>query len=462
MFEGLQKRLGSALSKVRGRSKISESDIDAVLSEIRTGLLEADVHFRVVRDFTARVRERCLREEVIQSLSPEQQVLKVISEELTQILGGKSRDLNLAVTPPAVILMCGLQGSGKTTSTVKLAMLLKNSGKRPAVVSVDVYRPAAMEQLKQLADKQGIPVLTALPSEKPQVIARRALEEANNLNADVLLVDSAGRLQIDDTLMNELRDIRDMLKPTETLLVCDAMMGQQAVEVAEGFDRQIGITGAILTKLDGDARGGAALSLVSVTGKPIKFVGTGERPTDFEAFHPDRIASRLLDMGDVLTLLERAQKVISEEEAMAATDKVRNPGEMTLQDFRDQLAMLARMGPLTGLLKMLPGFGGMKEHLDKVDTEKELKRISAILDSMTKEERRKPDILTGSRRSRIARGSGTDVQDVNQLVKRFLEARKMMKQFGKLGGMMGGGGGMPGMGANPFRKGGNKGFGRKL
>ncbi|MBS1982565.1 MAG: signal recognition particle protein [Bdellovibrionales bacterium] len=461
MFDSLQKRLGTALKKVRGLSRVSEADIDAVLAEIRTGLLEADVHFRVVKDFLARVRERCLREDVIKSLSPEQQVLKVLSEELTQILGGRSRDLNLAVTPPAVILMCGLQGSGKTTSTVKLALHLKTQGKRPAVVSVDVNRPAAMDQLRALAEKQSVPVLSASPSEKPIDIARRALKEAGDVNADVLIVDTAGRLQVDEALMNELSALRELLQPTEVLLVCDAMMGQQAVEVAEGFDRRMSLTGAILTKLDGDSRGGAALSLVSVTGKPIKFIGTGERPTDFEPFHPDRISSRLLDMGDVMSLLEKAQKVISEEEALAATEKVRNPGELTLQDFRDQLAMLTRMGPISGLLKMLPGMGSLKDQLDKVDTEKELKRINAILDSMTPAERKQPEILTGSRRGRIARGSGTDVQEVNQLVKRFLDARKMMKQFGKFAQMAGGaGGGMPGM--NPFKKGGNRGFGRKL
>ena len=470
MFDSLQKRLSSALKKVRGRSKISDADVDAVLTEIRTGLLEADVHFRVAKDFLARVREKCRREEVMGSLTPEQQILRVLSEELTQVLGGKSRELNLAVTPPAVVLMCGLQGSGKTTSTVKLAQLLKNQGKRPAVVSVDVNRPAAMDQLRTLADKQGTPVCTASPSERPIDIARRALTEANNLNADVLLVDTAGRLQVDNDLMDALVAIRDLVQPVETLLVCDAMMGQQAVEVAEGFDGRVGITGIVLTKLDGDARGGAALSLVSVTGKAIKFIGTGERPTDFEPFHPERISSRLLDMGDVLSLLEKAQQVITEDEAMAAVEKARNPGELSLQDFRDQMAMLSKMGPLSGLLKMLPGFGGLKDEIEKLDTEKELKRINAILDSMTPEERKKPEILSGTRRSRIARGSGTDVQDVNQLVKRFLEARKMMKRFGKLGNLAGGlpgmggmgGGGMPGAGGPLGSPRGGKGFGRKL
>lgn len=461
MFDTLQKRLGSAMKKVRGVTRISEADIDGVLSEIRTGLLEADVHFRVVKDFLARVRERCLRAEVMGSLTPEQQILKVLSDELTQILGGKNRDLNLAVKAPAVVLMCGLQGSGKTTTTIKLAMHLKTQGRRPVVVSVDVSRPAAMQQLASLGERNGVSVIPAQPTQKPIDIAKFALKEAENLNADTLLVDTAGRLQIDDALMDELASLKDFLQPAEILLVCDAMMGQQAVEVAEGFDRRIGVTGAVLTKLDGDARGGAALSLVTVTGKPIKFIGTGERATDFEPFHPERVSSRLLDMGDVLTLLERASKVITEDEAMAAADKVKKPGELTLQDFRDQLAMLAKMGPLSGLLKMIPGFGAMREQLEKVDAEKELKRINAILDSMTPTERKQPESLTGSHRARIARGSGTEVQEVNQLVKRFLDARKMMKQFSKVSGLMGGAGGKAG--ASPFGRASNpKGFGRKL
>lgn len=474
MFDGLQKRLAGALSRVRGLSRISESDIDAVLGEIRTGLLEADVHFRVARDFLARVKERCLREEVLKSLTPEQQVLKVLSEELTQILGGQTRELQLNVAPPAVILMCGLQGSGKTTSTAKLAQLLKSNGKRPAVVSVDVQRPAAIAQLGAMATKAEVPWIKSESSEKPVAIAKRALVEAGKLNADVLLVDTAGRLQIDDALMQELADVRDVLKPVETLLVVDAMMGQQAVQVAEGFERSIGITGAILSKLDGDARGGAALSLVAVTGKPIKFVGTGERVSDFEAFHPDRIASRLLDMGDVLSLLEKAQRVINEDEAVNAAEKMRNMENLTLEDFRDQLKMLGRLGPLSGLLKMLPGVGSMREQLESVDTEGEVKRITAILNSMTPQERKQPEVLNGSRRARVARGSGTDVSEVNSLLKRFLEVRKMMKQMGKMGDMMkrltgggGGGMGMPGMsggmpGGFPGGRRGGKGFGRKF
>mgnify|MGYP000861753636 CR=1 FL=1 len=472
MFENLQKRLGTALAKVRGKSRVSEAEIDAVLGEVRTGLLEADVHFRVAKDFLARVKERCLREEVIQSLSPEQQILRVLSEELTQILGGQGRELQLNSAPPAVVLLCGLQGSGKTTSCVKLASLLKEKGKRPAVVSVDVQRPAAIEQLASLAKKADVTVIASNATQSPVDIARRAVSEAASLNADVLLVDTAGRLQVDEALMGELTEIRALVKPVETLLVVDAMMGQQAVQVAEGFDRAVSLSGTILTKLDGDARGGAALSLVAVTGKPIKFIGTGERPSDFEAFHPDRMASRLLDMGDVLTLLEKAQRVIDEGEAMEQAEKIKRMDNMTLEDFRDQLKMLGRLGPISGLLKMLPGMGQIRDQLDQVDTEKELKRVNAILNSMTPQERKQPDILNGSRRARIAKGAGTDVAEVNNLVKRFLDMRKVMKQFGKMGDMMkmlgGAGGGMPpGMpgnfpgGASPFRKGG-KGFGRKF
>lgn len=471
MFEGLQKRLSGALGKIRGLSRITEEDVNNVLAEIRTGLLEGDVHFRVTRDFLARIKERCLREDVIKSLSPEQQILKVLHEELTTILGGHNRELNLAVAPPAVILMCGLQGSGKTTTTSKLALLLKDQGKRVGVVSVDVNRPAAMEQLKSLAEKVGVVVLPSSPQEKPAEIAARALKLGRDQNLEVIIIDTAGRLQVDDALMGELKDVREISQPAETLLVVDAMMGQQAVEVAEGFDRAVGLTGSILSKLDGDTRGGAALSLVAVTGKPIKFIGTGERASDFEAFHPERMASRLLDMGDVLSLIEKAERVISEDEAKLASEKMRN-ASFTLEDFRDQLKMIGRLGSIGGLMKMLPGMGSFSEQLDSVDTEKELKRVSAILNSMTPLERRQPDILNGSRRARIAKGSGTEVSEVNGLVKRFLESRKMMKQMGKMMDVvksMGGGGAsargtpsMPGGGANPFGRRGGKGFGRKF
>lgn len=465
-FSGIQKRFSQALSNVRGRTRISEADLDLVLGEIRTGLLEGDVHFRVAKDFLARVRERCLRQEVLGSLTPEQQILGVLKEELTGILGGANRSLDLEVSPPATILMCGLQGSGKTTTTVKLGALLQSRGRRVGVVSVDVYRPAAIDQLQQLASRAGLTVIGTDAKEPGARIVEKALQEARKLNLDTLLVDTAGRLQIDQDLMDELKAVHSVIKPAETLLVVDAMMGQQAVDVAEGFDRVISLSGLVLTKLDGDTRGGAALSLVATTGKPIKFIGTGERPNDLEPFHPDRMASRLLDMGDVLSLIEKAERVISQEEAERATEKIKK-ADFTLEDFRDQLKMLGRMGSLGGLLQMLPGLGQFREALDSVDSEKEIKRINAILNSMTIEERQRPDVLNGSRRARIARGSGTGVNEVNQLIKRFLDARKMMKSLGKMGGLMKGlGGGTPTGSTNPLgslgpRKGG-RGFGRKF
>jgi signal recognition particle subunit SRP54 len=478
MFEQLQKRLSGALQKVRGRSRISESDIDAVLSEIRTGLLEADVHFRVAKDFLARVKESCLHEDVIKSLSPEQQILKVLHKELVQIFGTENRELKLDVRPPAVVLMCGLQGSGKTTSTIKLALLLKNKGKRVAVVSTDTQRPAAMEQLAQLATKNDITCLRYEAGIGAVKISESAFRDSQSQNIEVLLVDTAGRLQVDTELMTELKAISLKTDPVEKLLVIDAMMGQQAVEVAEAFDREMTLTGAILSKLDGDARGGAALSIVSTTGKPIKFIGSGERALDFEAFYPDRMASRLLDMGDVMTLLEKAEMAISEEEALGAAEKLKNMNNFSLEDFREQLKLLNRLGPLSSLMKMLPGMGAMQEQLDQVDTEKEMSRINAIINSMTREERKNPDVLNGSRRARIAKGSGLQAADVNQFIKRFLEARKMMKKLGKFSGLLGGmgggagaGGGMGGLPGgfpgggnmpNPFGSRKGKGFGRKF
>lgn len=473
MLDSLQKRLAGAIKKIRGQTNISESDIDSVLSEVRTGFLEGDVHFRVTKDFLARVKERCLREEVMSSLSPEQQIVTVLSEELTQILGGENRGLDFNTQPPAVLMMVGLQGSGKTTSTIKLARLLKSKGKRPCVVSVDVQRPAAMDQLRSLAEKEEVPVLACDPSQKPIEIAKSAIKEAESLNSDVLIVDTAGRLQVDTALMEELKELNEFLKPVERLLVIDSMMGQQAVEVAEGFDKDVGITGAILSKLDGDARGGAALSLVAVTGKPIKFIGTGERSTDFEAFHPDRMASRLLDLGDMLSLLEKAQEVISEEEAMAATEKMMSGnGNFTFDDFIGQMKMINRMGSFGGLLKMLPGMGAMKDALDSVDTDAEMKKLEVIIQSMTKQERRNPDVLDGSRRARIAKGCGKEVSEINAFVKRFDEMRKMMKQMGKMGGMLKGKNPADlqqedtnnpwAMARSPFGRRGGKGFGRKF
>jgi signal recognition particle subunit SRP54 len=475
MFQQLQKRLLTAMQSVTGRSKISEADVDNVLREIRTGLLEADVHFRVAKDFLARVKESCLQEEVIKSLSPQQQILKILHKELVHILGSENRELKLDVRPPAVILMCGLQGSGKTTSTMKLALFLKNKGRRVAVVSTDTQRPAAMDQLQQLSQKNNIDCFRYEAGWGAVKIASRAVSDASSENKEILIIDTAGRLQVDTELMNELKALAKITEPTEKLLVIDSMMGQQAVEVAESFDRELSLTGSILSKLDGDARGGAALSIVSTTGKPIKFIGTGERALDFDAFYPDRMASRLLDMGDVMSLLEKAEMAFTQEETQNAAEKLKNINSFSLEDFREQLKMLNRLGPLSGLMKMLPGMGALQEQLDQVDTEKEMSRINAIMNSMTLQERKNPDILNGSRRARIAKGSGTQVQEVNQFIKRFLEARKMMKKLGRFGSMlgMGGAGGtgapgnfptgqMPGANFNPFGNRKGKGFGRKF
>ncbi len=463
MFDSIQKSFGSALKKLRGKSRLTEGEVDEVLAEIRVGLLEADVHFRVVRDFLARIKERCLREDVMKSLSPEQQVLKVLSEELTSILGGQSRDLDLSVKPPAVILLCGLQGSGKTTSLIKLALHLKNKGKRVKVVSTDVRRPAALEQLKQLAERNQIEGIyfDEQSAMNPRKIAEAALSDAEKTNIEVLLVDTAGRVQLDDELMSELSDLVKILNPAERLLVIDAMMGQGAVDVAEGFQQKVNLSGAILTKMDGDSRGGAALSLVSVTGKPIKFIGHGERAVDFEVFHPDRISSRLLDMGDVMSLIERAEEALKDEDV--AKDEMAEglaKGSFTLEDFRNQLRLVSKMGSMGSLMKMLPGMGAIQEQFNEKEADQEFKKINAILNSMTPRERKEPQVINGSRRSRISKGSGIAVQDINSFLKRFEEARRAMKKLGKWAKMFGGSGGPP-AGMDPFQGKRSKGFGRK-
>lgn len=464
MFDSVQKSFGSALKKLRGKSRLSEAEVEEVLAEIRVGLLEADVHFRVVRDFLARVKERCLREEVLKSLSPEQQVLKVLSEELGSILGGQSRDLDLNVKPPAVILLCGLQGAGKTTSLIKLALLLKNKGKRVKVVSTDVKRPAALEQLKQLATRNAIDGIyfENQSQMEPRKIASLALEDAEKTNIEVLLVDTAGRVQVDDELMSELSDLTKILNPAEKLLVIDAMMGQSAVDVAEGFQQKVNLSGAILTKMDGDSRGGAALSLVSITGKPIKFIGHGERAQDFEVFHPDRISSRLLDMGDVMSLIEKAEEALKGEDlAKEEMTQGMMSGSFTLDDFRNQLRLVSKMGSMGSLMKMLPGMGSIQEQFNEKEADQEFKKINAILNSMTAQERKEPQVINGSRRSRIAKGSGISVQDINSFLKRFEDARRAMKKLGKWAKMFGASGSPP-AGLDPFQGKRSKGFGRKF
>ena len=426
MFENLSDRLQGVLKNLRGVGKLSAEHIEEALKEIRLALLEADVNFKVVKSFTESVRAKALGQEVLGSLSPGQQVVKIVRDELVEILGGTTRNLEFSPNPPTVIMLVGLQGSGKTTSSGKLASWLKKKGKRPMLVSVDVYRPAAREQLKVIAGEIDARIWEGEPEEKPLALCQGALKEALVSAHDVLIIDTAGRLHIDEELMAELREIKSELKPQEILLVADAMLGQDAVKSAEQFDERLGFTGFVLTKMDGDARGGAALSIKSVTGKPVKFVGTGEKYDALEPFHPDRLVSRILGMGDILTLIEKAEEVVDRKKAIELQKKVAS-NSFTLEDFRDQLRQVRKMGSLESILGMLPNIGPFKD-LSKVDVdEKELTRTEAIINSMTPKERRNHQIINGTRRKRIARGSGTSVQRVNQLLKQFIQARKMMK-----------------------------------
>ncbi len=426
MFEQISSKLQGAFKKLRGQPRLKEEHVDEALKEIRLALLEADVQFGVARDFVKRVRERAVGEEILGSLTAAQQVVKFTRDEMTQLLGGEEAKLELKDRWPAVILMAGLQGSGKTTTSAKLARHLHEAGKHPALVSVDVQRPAALEQLKILGDSIELPVFEPETLE-PVERASRAMRSAKDLGRDVLIVDTAGRVHVDDELMEELRAIEAATEPSETLFVADSMTGQDAVKSASSFGESVRITGHVLTKLDGDARGGAALSMVAVTGVPIKFVGVGEKLNELESFHPDRMASRILGMGDVLSLIERAEKTFDEEEAVALSRKVQR-NELTLEDFRQQLRQMKRMGSMQELMSFLPGASQLPAEVD----ESELKRFEAILDSMTRHERDHPQVVNGSRRRRIARGSGTAVSDVNRLLKRFAEARKMMKKLSRI------------------------------
>src|SRR5436190_1520060 len=439
MFDLLSDKLQSVLSDVRARGKLSEDDVNKAMREIRLALLEADVNFRVVKQFTGAVKERALGRDVLESLNPGQQVVKIVNEELTALMGESSRQVTLSPTPPTVILMAGLQGSGKTTACGKLARLLGEDGRQIALAACDVYRPAAVDQLVKVGGEAGATVYEQGADRDPREIADWALDQAKRDGKDVLIVDTSGRLHIDEDLMKELADIKKRTKPHNVLLVVDAMTGQDAVNVAEQFAEVADFDGVVMTKLDGDARGGAALSVKAVTGKPILFASTGEKLGDFEAFHPDRMAPRILGMGDVLTFIEKAEQQVDEDEAKELEAKMRR-NEFDLDDFLGQLKKIRKMGPLTSLLGMLPGLAGHQLSKMKVD-EKEFDRIEAIILSMTLEERRKPDIIKGRRRARIAAGSGTSVQQVNQLVKQFGEMRKMMRslQSGKmpdLGAMM--------------------------
>jgi signal recognition particle subunit SRP54 len=423
MFDTLSEKLQRIFKNLKGEGRITEEHLDVTLKEIRIALLEADVNFKVVKQFTDAVKQKSLGQEVMQSLSPGQQIVKIVHAELIEILGGENVRLNFTSQPPTVVMMVGLQGSGKTTSTGKLAKWLTKNNHRPMLVSVDVYRPAAREQLKVIAKDIEVKIWDGAAGDKPLALCEGALREARNTGHDVLLIDTAGRLHIDEELMKELTEIKDKIRPHEILFVADAMLGQDAVKSAQQFHEKLGFNGFILTKMDGDARGGAALSIKQVTGQPVKFVGTGEKYDALEVFHPDRLASRIIGMGDVLSLIEKAQEVVDQKQALETLKK----DNFTLEDFRDQLRQIKKLGSMEQILSMLPSVGPFKEMQKAKVDEKELVRTEAIIDSMTPKERRNHQIINGSRRKRIAKGSGTSVQEVNQLLKQYVQAQKMMK-----------------------------------
>ncbi len=433
MFDALSNRLQDVFQSLKGETRLTEATVERVLGEIRLALLEADVNFKVVKAFVDRVRDRAMDVEVQKGLNPSQQVIKIVRDELLALFGDAKGGLQETAARPRVILMLGLQGSGKTTTTGKLAKWLAKQGRHPIVVSTDVRRPAAIQQLAIVAQQAGVRVHDPAGEMDPVARAKGALAEARAVGNDVVIVDTAGRLHIDDELMKELVAIKDVSGPSDLLYVADAMTGQDAIKSAGEFNAQIGVTGVVLTKIDGDARGGAALSVVSVVGVPIAFVGSGEKLDDLEPFHADRFVSRMLGMGDVLSLIEKAEEVIDQGDAEKLEAKIRKGG-FTLEDFRDQLRMLKRMGPLDKILGMLPGMGGMKELAGQKPDEKQLGRIEAIINSMTPDERKYADILDGSRRKRVAKGSGTTVEDVNRLLKQFVEMQRMLKMVGQMTG----------------------------
>ncbi|EMQ7331211.1 signal recognition particle protein [Listeria monocytogenes] len=441
-FEGLAGRLQETMNKIRGKGKVNEADVKEMMREVRLALLEADVNFKVVKQFIKTVSERAVGADVMKSLTPGQQVIKIVQEELTSLMGGEESKIGTADRPPTVIMMVGLQGAGKTTTSGKLANLLrKKYNRKPLLVAADIYRPAAIKQLETLGKQLDMPVFSLGDQVSPVEIAKQAIAKAKEEHLDYVIIDTAGRLHIDETLMDELKQVKEIATPTEILLVVDSMTGQDAVNVAQSFNEQLEITGVVLTKLDGDTRGGAALSIRSVTGKPIKFIATGEKMEALETFHPDRMASRILGMGDVLSLIEKAQTDVDTEKMKAMKQKMKD-NSMTLDDFLEQLQQVKQMGPLDELLKMMPGANKMKG-LDNMNVDdKQLGHIEAIIKSMTKNEKDNPDIINASRRKRIARGSGRPVQEINRLLKQFGEMKKMMKQ------MTGGGKGKKGK--NPF------------
>ncbi len=448
-FEGLGDKLQSAFKDLRGKGKLSESDIDAALREVRRALLEADVNFKVAKDFIAHVREKAMGEEVFGSLKPDQTVIKIVRDELTELLGGTQSKITLSSTGMTVIMLVGLQGAGKTTTAGKLALMFKKKGHRPMLAACDVYRPAAIKQLEVLGEQTDVPVYRMPPNVDPVHIARYAVDTAKSYNRDIVILDTAGRLTIDEKLMGELRNIKAEVHPQEILLVLDSMTGQDAVNTAKAFDESLGIDGTILTKMDGDARGGAALSIKSVTGKPIKMIGVSEKlDGGLEDFHPDRMAGRILDLGDLETLIETAQRNMDQDSLKDAAGKIRK-GEFTLDDFLKQLKQIRKLGSFQSILGMIPGMGKFKDQLKDVDLDgKEVKHIEAIILSMTPEERANVKILNGSRRKRIADGAGVKIQDVNRMMKQFQEMQKTMKKMknkkinpSKMGGL----GGLPGM-----------------
>jgi signal recognition particle subunit SRP54 len=438
MFDSLSNRLQDVFKSLRGQGRLTPENIEAALREIRLALLEADVNFKVVKAFVDRVRDRAMEEEVLKSLSASQTVVKIVRDEMLALFGDTQGGLTTSTKRPRVVILLGLQGAGKTTTAGKLAKWLTKQGKHPLLVSTDVKRPAAIQQLSVVGQKASVRVHDPAGELDPVSRAKSAVAEAGNLGFDVVIVDSAGRLHIDDDLMAELVAIKAATDPSDLLYVADAMTGQDAIKSAGEFNRRVGVTGVVLTKLDGDARGGAALSVVSVVGVPIAFVGSGERLEDLEPFYPDRIVSRVLGMGDVLSLIERAEAAIDRDDAERLEEKIR-ANEFTLEDFRDQLKTIRKMGPLEQIMGMLPGLGGMKALAENKPDEKQISRVEAIISSMTPEERRKQHLINGSRRKRIAKGSGTSVEEVNRLLKQFVQMQKMLKQLGGMAGLGGGG-----------------------
>ncbi|MCD5405650.1 MAG: signal recognition particle protein [Desulfotomaculum sp.] len=429
MFKSLAEKLQETFKKLKGKGRLTESDVNEAMREVKVALLEADVNFKVVKEFIKKVKEKAIGQDVLESLAPGQQVIKIVREELLELLGGTQSKVNFSQKPPTVIMLVGLQGAGKTTTCGKLANLLKKQGRKPLLVAADVYRPAAIKQLEVLGKQLDIPVFS-MGQENPANIAESAVKKAVEAGNDLVIIDTAGRLHINEELMNELKNIKAAVSPHEILLVVDAMTGQDAVNVAESFNEKLGIDGIIMTKLDGDTRGGAALSVRKVTGTPIKFAGVGEKLDALEPFYPNRMADRILGMGDVLTLIDKAQAAIDAEQAKKLQKKLKE-ADFTLEDFLEQLQQIKKMGPLDQILGMIPGINKIKGFTEQID-EKELIHTEAIIRSMTPHERRHPEIINGSRRKRIARGSGTKIQDVNRLLKQFEQTRKMFKQIGMM------------------------------